>query len=320
VKSEGVINMFLKWLTGLLLIAQPVNQPENLTVNQQGKTIAQVNRSQFSAPIPGIPMIDDDKYVRFVDQLDKLTYKAPVNAKINDYGGIVPGEVGYKLNRHMFKDNFYTYFFGKGSSKIDVPEVNIYPKVDSEVLAHIKTQQIGQYITYFNSKNKSRSNNIELASKALDSHVVFPGETFSFNQVVGNRTIAKGYMRAPIIVRGELSEGIGGGICQVSSTLFNAVDRAGLKIVQRYSHSKRVPYVPSGRDATVSWYGPDFQFKNQYNQPILIRAKRYGGSMMVKLYSSDVINMKTRKVPNAPTSLPKEIHIEQNVHLSNPER
>jgi vancomycin resistance protein YoaR len=312
--------MFLKWLTGLLLIAQPVNQPDSLTVNQQGKIIAEVNRSQFSASIPGIPMIDDEKYDRFVDKLEKQTYKAPVNAKINDVGGVVPGEVGYRLNRLMFKESFYTYFFSKGSTKIDVPEVNIYPKVDTELLAHIKTQQIGQYITYFNSNNKSRSNNIELASQALDSHVVFPGETFSFNQVVGNRTIAKGYMRAPIIVRGELSEGVGGGICQVSSTLFNAVDRAGLKIVQRYSHSKRVPYVPSGRDATVSWYGPDFQFKNQYNQPILIRAKRYGGSMMVKLYSSDVINMKTRKVPNAPTSLPKEIHIEQNVHLSNPER
>jgi vancomycin resistance protein YoaR len=312
--------MFLKWLTGLLLIAQPVNLPDSLTVNQQGKTIAEVNRLQFSAPIHGIPMIDNEKYDRFVNQLEKQTYKAPVNAKINDHGGIVPGEVGYKLNRHMFKESFYSYFFSKGSSKVDVPEVNLYPRVDTELLAHIKTQQIGQYITYFNSNNKSRSNNIELASKALDSHVIFPGETFSFNQVVGNRTIAKGYMRAPIIVRGELSEGVGGGICQVSSTLFNAVDRAGLNIVQRYSHSKRVPYVPPGRDATVSWYGPDFQFKNQYNQPILIRAKKYGGSMMVKLYSSDVINMKTRKVPNAPTSLPKEIHIEQNVHLSNPER
>ncbi|OOE12775.1 VanW family protein [Fictibacillus arsenicus] len=312
--------MFLNWLTGLLLVAHPVNLPDSLTVNQQGKTIAEVNRIHFSAPIPGIPMIDNEKYDRFVNQLEKQTYKAPVNAKINDRGGIVPGEVGYKLNRHMFKDSFYSYFFGKGSSKVDVPEVNLYPKVDTELLAHIKTQQIGQYITYFNSNNKSRSNNIELASKALDSHVVFPGETFSFNQVVGNRTIAKGYMRAPIIVRGELSEGVGGGICQVSSTLFNAVDRAGLNIVQRYSHSKRVPYVPPGRDATVSWYGPDFQFKNQYNQPILIRAKKYGGSMMVKLYSSDVINMKTRKVPNAPTSLPKEIHIEQNVHLSNPQR
>ncbi|MCM3719062.1 VanW family protein [Fictibacillus phosphorivorans] len=312
--------MFLKWLTGLLLIAQPLNMPDSLTVNQQGKTIAEVNRPQFSVPIPGIPMIDSEKYERFIKKLETQTYKAPVNAKINDHGGIVPGEVGYKLNRHMFKENFYSYFFGEGSVKIDVPEVNLYPRVDTELLAHIKTQQVGQYITYFNSNNRSRSNNIELAAKALDSHVVFPGETFSFNQVVGNRTIAKGYMRAPIIVRGELSEGVGGGICQVSSTLFNAVDRAGLTIVQRYSHSKRVPYVPPGRDATVSWYGPDFQFKNQYNQPILIRAKRYGGSMMVKLFSSDVINMKKRKVPNAPTSLPKEIHVEQNVHLSNPER
>jgi vancomycin resistance protein YoaR len=312
--------MFLKWFTGLLLIAQPVIQPDSLTVNQQGKTIAEVSRTQMTAPIPGIPMIDEDKYLKFVDQLDNQTFKAPVNAKINDQGGIIPGEVGYKLNRLMFKENFYTYFFSKGPAKIDVPEVNIYPRVDTELLAHIKTQQIGQYITYFNSNNKSRSNNIELAAEALDSHVVFPGETFSFNRVVGKRTVEKGYMRAPIIVRGELSEGIGGGICQVSSTLFNAVDRAGLKIVQRYSHSKRVPYVPSGRDATVSWYGPDFQFQNQYNQPILIRAKKYGGSMMVKLYSSDVINMKKRKVPNAPTILPKEIHIEQNVHLSNPSR
>jgi vancomycin resistance protein YoaR len=162
--------------------------------------------------------------------------------------------------------------------------------------------------------------NIELAANALDSHVVFPNETFSFNKVVGNRTLKKGYLRAPIIVRGELSEGIGGGICQVSSTLFNAVDRAGLQIVERYSHSKRVPYVPAGRDATVSWYGPDFQFQNKYNQPILIRAKRYGGSMIVKLYSSDMIDMKKRRVPNAPTSLPDEIHIEQNVHQSNPSR
>lgn len=91
------------------------------------------------------------------------------------------------------------------------------------------------------------------------------------------RTPDKGYMKAPVIVRGELSEGVGGGICQVSSTLFNAVDRAGLEIVQRYSHSRRVPYVPPGRDATVSWGGPDLRFQNKYNQPVLIRAKQHGG-------------------------------------------
>ena len=165
---------------------------------------------------------------------------------INDQGRIVPGKVGYSLSRKGFKEQFYAYFYGDGPSTIEVPELNVYPKVDSELLSHIRTQRIGQYVTYFNSGNKSRTHNISLAAKAIDNHVVFPNETFSFNKVVGMRTPDKGYMKAPVIVRGELSEGVGGGICQVSSTLFNAVDRAGLEIVQRYSHSRRVPYVPPG--------------------------------------------------------------------------
>jgi vancomycin resistance protein YoaR len=199
-----------------------------------------------------------------------------------------------------------------------VPLSEIYPKVDSELLADIRIQQIGQYVTYFNSYNKSRSHNIFLAAKAIDNHVIFPNETFSFNKVVGKRTLEKGYLRAPIIVKGELSEGVGGGICQVSSTLYNAADRAGLKIVERYSHSRNVPYVPSGRDATVSWYGPDFRFQNQYNQPILIRAKRIGGTMIVTLYSSDVINYEPRVVPSAESQLPKEINVEQEIHVPAP--
>ncbi|WNB94012.1 VanW family protein [Bacillus sp. NEB1478] len=302
----------------MLFLVQPVQTADTLTINQQGEQVAEVNRASFDLGIPGIPMIDEKKYNLFIDKLDQKVFKSPVNARINEQGGIVPGEVGYRLNRKAFKETFYTYFYGSGPVKADIPELNVYPKVDSELIAHIKVQRIGQYVTYFNSNNKSRSNNIDLAAKAIDNHVVFPNETFSFNKVVGNRTLGKGYMRAPIIVRGELSEGVGGGICQVSSTLFNAVDRAGLRIVQRYSHSKRVPYVPPGRDATVSWYGPDFQFQNNYNQPILIRAKKYGGSMVVLLYSSDVINVEHRKVPNASSTLPKEIHVEKNVHKSNP--
>ncbi|WP_261178638.1 VanW family protein [Anaerobacillus sp. CMMVII] len=165
-------------------------------------------------------------------------------------------------------------------------------------------KQIGQYITYFNQRRKGRVQNIKLASEAINNHVVFPGEVFSFNQVVGQRTFEKGYLPAPVIIKGRVYRDFGGGICQVSSTLFNAVDRAGVQIVQRYSHSKRVPYVPPGRDAQVSWYGADFSFKNIHNQPLLIRAKVYGGSLLITIHSSDVINFKSRNVPNAPIESP----------------
>ncbi|MGR2790751.1 VanW family protein [Bacillus subtilis] len=298
-------------ITGLFLLAQPSEPQDSLTVTQQGRTIATVNREDFTMPLPGTPMVDYEKYSKFIKQLDQKVYREPINAVLNDHGSIVPGRVGYKLYQQAFMEKFIAYFYGQGPSKIEVPEMNIYPKVDSELLAHISTQQLGQYVTYFNSSNKSRSHNISLSAKAIDNHVVFPNETFSFNQVVGMRTRNKGYKSAPIIVKGELSEGVGGGICQVSSTLFNAVDRAGLQIVQRYSHTRSVPYVPPGRDATVSWGGPDFRFQNQYNQPILIRAKRYGGSMIITLYSSDVINSKLRKIPKAPSRIPKEINAEQ---------
>ncbi|AEP91059.1 sporulation VanW like protein YoaR [Bacillus subtilis subsp. subtilis str. RO-NN-1] len=298
-------------ITGLFLLAQPSEPQDSLTVTQQGRTIATVNREDFTMPLPGTPMVDYEKYSKFIKQLDQKVYREPINAVLNDHGSIVPGRVGYKLYQQAFMEKFYTYFYGQGPSEVEVPEMNIYPKVDSELLAHISTQQLGQYVTYFNSSNKSRSHNISLSAKAIDNHVVFPNETFSFNQVVGMRTRNKGYKSAPIIVKGELSEGVGGGICQVSSTLFNAVDRAGLQIVQRYSHTRSVPYVPPGRDATVSWGGPDFRFQNQYNQPILIRAKRYGGSMIITLYSSDVINSKLRRIPEAPSRIPKEINAEQ---------
>ncbi|WLD92662.1 VanW family protein [Alkalihalobacillus sp. AL-G] len=307
------------WMAALMLLVQPVEQPESLTIIQQDQTIAVINREDFSMNIPGTPMVDIQKYNEFTENLDQQIHKDPINAKLDDQGSIVPGQVGYRLDRQMFEEQFYDYFFGMGASKVEVPEMDIYPKVDSELLAHIRVQQIGQYVTYFNVNNENRTHNISLAADAMDNYVIFPGEIFSFNKVVGKRTQEKGYMRAPVIVKGELQEGVGGGICQVSSTLFNAVDQAGLKIVERYSHSRRVPYVPPGRDATVSWYGPDFQFSNKYNQPILIRAKRYGGSMVVKLYSSDVINYQPRKVPKASTEIPEEINLNQDIRISSPE-
>ena len=275
-----------------LLLFQLFIIPETVVITDGNKTIATIDRDEIIMTLTSEnePILDVERFLLLLNTLEKQVYEAPVNATINNFGNIVPEKIGYKLDRDKFTDKFYAYLFDGGSEVIIAPKQPIYPKVDSELLANIRVKQIGHYITYFNPRKKQRAQNISLAVEAIDNHVVFPGEIFSFNDVVGNRTIEKGYLPAPIIVRGQLDEGVGGGICQVSSTLFNAVDRAGLEILERYSHSRNVSYVPPGRDATVSWYGPDFTFKNKHNQPILIRAKTYGSQLIVLIYSSDVIN------------------------------
>ena len=289
--------MKFPWIFGLILLIQQTQVPDHLTIVHEQEPIMTINRADL-APMMGIPFIDTQKLQIVSDQLDKKIRKDAIDASINNHGQIVPEQAGSELNRSVFNEQFYTYFYQKGPLTIDVPIRTVYPRVDSELLADIKEKLIGYYVTYFNSRNKERSYNIFLAAKAINNQVVFPGEVFSFNQIVGERTKTKGYLPAKIIVKGEYSEGIGGGICQVSSTLFNAVDRSGLHILKRFSHSRRVPYVPSGSDATVSWYGPDFTFKNEYNQPILIRSKVQDGMMIVLIYSSDMINYTPKQVPS----------------------
>lgn len=298
-----------------MLFAQPSSDvSDELTIIQGQKPIMTINRSELSSSLFGLgfPSLDRQKYQEISEKLNKQIHKEAVNAALDENGHIIPEQPGMELNKAVFKEELLTYLYQKDSSTIEVPVRTVYPKVDSELLSQIRTQRIGHYVTYFNSHNKERSHNISLAAKAINNQVILPGEIFSFNQTVGKRTKDKGYMPAPIIVKGEISEGIGGGICQVSSTLFNAVDRSGLQILQRYSHSRRVPYVPPGRDATVSWYGPDFSFKNKYNQPILIQAKAQFGMMMILLFSSDEIDFKPKYVPSSNNQLPPEINLKKH--------
>ena len=291
-------------ILGLMFSMSTIENDDEISIYWDGEPVAEVHRSDFSIPWFGYPILNDTMLETLNNQLARQVTKQPINAGLDEHGRIIPEEVGYILNQRKFKEQFTYSFFDTRSSKILVPTLPVHPKVDSEIIANIRTRLIGHYITYFNSGNKERSHNIALAAEAINNHVVFPGETFSFNKVVGKRTASRGYQPAPIIVRGELSEGIGGGICQVSSTLYNAADRSGMKILERYSHSKQVPYVPPGRDATVSWYGPDFTFKNRYNQPILIRAKSYYGKMVVMIYSSEEINIEKRKIPSTSSLIP----------------
>jgi hypothetical protein len=145
--------------------------------------------------------------------------------------------------------------------------------------------KISEYTTYYNPGQVSRTANVANAARKIDSIVIPSGQVFSFNQTVGRRTVTAGFETAGIYRDGEMAEGLGGGICQVSSTIFQAILRANCDIVERSAHSLEVHYVPKGGDATVNWPTQDFQFRNSLKSDIQLRLYCSGGSLTCKVYS-----------------------------------
>ena len=144
--------------------------------------------------------------------------------------------------------------------------------------------KLGTYTTRYDPTNLNRSNNISISAKKIDGTIIMPGETFSYNQVVGERTIAEGYKEAGAYAGGRVVQDVGGGICQTSSTLYNAALYANLEIVDRSNHQFLTSYVSAGRDATVAWGAIDFQFKNNRTYPIKIEAVAENGVCTMSIF------------------------------------
>lgn len=143
---------------------------------------------------------------------------------------------------------------------------------------------LGSFSTSYSTKNVNRTTNIKLASSKIDGIVILPGETFSYNTTVGKRTATAGFKSAAVYAGGEVTTGIGGGICQVSSTLYNSVLLSNLEIVERHNHGFNPGYVKAGTDATVSWGGPDFKFKNNRKYPIKVLCSNSGGTVTTQIF------------------------------------
>lgn len=168
------------------------------------------------------------------------------------------------------------------------------PEISTEDMkANLFTTAIGNYSTNGGGTSNRRSN-ISLAVKAIDNKVLLPGETFSYNDTLGKRTTEKGYKEAGAYSDGSVVQEVGGGICQVSSTLFAAVLETNLEIVQRRNHSMTVSYMPMGLDATVSWGGPDLKFKNNRKYPIKISASYNGGKIYVEILGANETDTTTK--------------------------
>ena len=143
---------------------------------------------------------------------------------------------------------------------------------------------ISSFSTKYDASNINRSTNLEIAARKINGRVLMPGEVFSFNTVVGKRTIEEGYRDAKIYADGGVVDGLAGGICQISSTLYNAVLLANLEIVERRNHSYPASYIQVGRDATVVYGTKDFQFKNSRSYPIKLEATVKNGVAEFKIY------------------------------------
>ncbi len=145
---------------------------------------------------------------------------------------------------------------------------------------------IGSYQTPLLNRDKERVDNIRLAIKKINGYKLKSGEIFSFNNVVGKRDAGNGYKVAPVIVNGEFDEDMGGGVCQLSSTILNAADRAGMQILERHSHSREVKYVPKGKDAAVNYGHLDLKFKNTTNYTVELKANLQDNKVKVYIYKA----------------------------------
>lgn len=173
----------------------------------------------------------------------------------------------------------------KGNKTIELVVQKIQPDIKEENLQKVDTI-LGTYSTKFDSSIAGRSHNVTLAAKSTSDVLLMPGESFSYNEYTGPRTVSNGYKNAPVIVQGVVQEGVGGGVCQVSSTLYNSVLYAGLEIESIKNHSIPSSYVAKGRDATVSYGSIDFIFKNNLKYPVYIKNSVYGNTLTCTIYGS----------------------------------
>lgn len=158
----------------------------------------------------------------------------------------------------------------KADKKEERVRVNNYSVPEEKKMPQEIEKDLGYAFTVLYDTSGNRVNNINIACSKVSGSILGPGEEFSFNKIVGKRGLNEGFMEAPVLVSGEKETGIGGGICQVSSTIHMAAVHAGLEISERHSHSKKVSYAPYGLDAAVVYGEKDFKFINNTTENIYI--------------------------------------------------
>lgn len=250
-----------------------------------------------------IPLVKSETTPLNIQDIYDEIYVAPQDAYAVKDGDVVvmPHVAGVSFDVEKAQELFDVLVDG-GMMALDLTRTE--PELTQEELQRVLFADVLSQCTTEIGGTENRLNNVIVAAKAMDGVVLLPGEVFSYNNTLGPRTTARGYLPAPAYIGGKTVDDVGGGICQNSSTLYWAVLLANLEIVNRVNHMYTVGYVPDGLDATVAYNAIDFQFRNDTGFPVRIEARVEGRSMIILLHGTkqteNYVVMETERISTTP--------------------
>ena len=240
-----------------------------------------LNSPNTSNEVIDIPVINKEPDPIDIDKIHEEVYKEAQDAYIVKE----PFEVHPEVEGIDFDVEAAKEILKEDKEEYVIPLIITEPSVTIDELGEEAfPDQLSTFTTRYDVSDVDRTTNLRLACQKINGTVLLAGETFSYNDVVGARTVAAGYKNAKIYEAGQVVDGLGGGICQISSTLYNAALQANLEIVERRNHQFVTSYVPAGRDATVVYGSTDFKFKNTRKYPIRIVATANAGIATISIY------------------------------------
>ncbi|MCR8745603.1 VanW family protein [Romboutsia lituseburensis] len=260
---------------------------------------------------------NNEKMQSFIEKIEKGIRISPINASIRleDENLVYEKETyGIGLDTGKFKRIIISKINKMDYEKEEIPTVTIKPKYLYDDICKINSV-LGTYETYFNPNIYNRVNNIRVGAKATSNIILNPTEEFSFNSYIQSPDIKGQFKKAPVIINGKLKEGSGGGLCQVSSTLYNAALYAGLEITNVKNHSIPSSYISKGRDATISTGDIDLKFKNNFETPIFIIHKVYDNKIVSTIYGNETNKKDIEIITEIVKSLPYKIKCQQSDKL-----
>ena len=261
-----------------------------------------------------------------IDKIHNEIYKEPVNAYYTTNPYVVyPHENGVDFNISVDEAKA---MLNEVKDEYEIPLKYTAPSVTTNMIGtEAFPDLLAKFSTNYNARDTDRTTNLRLAAEKINGTVLMPGETFSYNTVVGERTIAAGYKEAAMYQNGEVVDGLGGGICQISTTLYNAVLYSNLEIVERRNHQFVPSYASAGRDATVVYGSIDFRFKNTRNYPVKILCTVSGGVAKCEIYGLKEnpdydVEITSRVTQTTATSIKSETYktVRQNGQVISSER